>query len=56
MLLSSLGDFAAEGIDGNFGILDNCIRKWSKDTNRYFYWKWKEEKEVMNEFKRIKLN
>ena len=46
MLLSSLGDFAAEGIDGNFGILDIVLENDQKTLTDTF---------IENEKKKRKL-
>jgi hypothetical protein len=46
MLLSSLGDFAAEGIDGNFGILDNSLESDQKTLTGTFIENGKKKKKL----------
>jgi Calcineurin-like phosphoesterase len=53
MILSSLDDFAAEGIDGTFGILDIALQADQKTLTGTFIENGK-KKEVMDEFKIIK--
>ena len=53
MILSSLDDFAAEGIDGTFGILDIALKSDQKTLAGTFIENGKKKK-VMDEFKIIK--
>ncbi len=53
MTLSSLDDFAAQGIDGKFGILDIALEPDQKTLTGTFIENGK-KKEVMDEFKIIK--
>jgi hypothetical protein len=53
MILSSLDDFVAEGIDGTFGILDIALESDQKTLAGTFIENGK-KKEVMDEFKIIK--
>jgi hypothetical protein len=52
MVLSSLEDFSAEGIDGTFGILDIALQADQKTLTGTFLENGK-KKEVMDEFKII---
>ena len=53
MVLSSLEDFSAEGIDGTFGILDIALQADQKTLTGTFIENGK-KKEVMDEFKIVK--
>ena len=53
MVLSSLEDFSAEGIDGTFGILNIALESDQKTLTGTFIENGK-KKEVMDEFKIVK--
>ena len=53
MILSSLEDFSAEGIDGTFGILDIILESDQKTLTGTFIENGK-KKEIMDEFKIVK--
>jgi Calcineurin-like phosphoesterase len=53
MILSSLGDYSAKGIDGKFGILDIALEADQKTLTGTFIENGK-KKEIMDEFKIIK--
>jgi Calcineurin-like phosphoesterase len=53
MILSSLDDFAAKGIDGTFGILDIALESDQKTLTGTFIENGK-KKEIMDEFKIVK--